>query len=57
MELWLKNSSAVTYADNPSSTVTGKTLEEVKQKLEEDAEMVLKFMASNGLVAHPSKTT
>ena len=29
----------------------------MKFKLEEDANQVLKFMASNGLVANPSKTT
>ena len=57
MEQWLKHSSAFTYADDTSSSVTGKTIEEVKAKLEEDAEQVLKFMASNGLVANPSKTT
>ena len=57
MELWLKHSSAFTYADDTSSSVTGKTLDEVKKKLEEDADQVLKFMASNGLVANPSKTT
>ena len=57
MEQWLNHSSALTYADDTSSTVTGMTMNEVKFKLEEDAEMVLKFMASNGLVANPSKTT
>ena len=30
---------------------------EVRSKLEEDANQVLKFMASNGLVANSSKTT
>ena len=29
----------------------------MREKLEEDAEEILKFMASNGLVANPSKTT
>ena len=29
----------------------------MKTKLEEDAEEILKFMASNGLVANPTKTT
>ena len=57
MELWLKHSSALTYADDTSSRVKGKTIEEVIHKLEEDAENVLKFMASNGLVANLSKTT
>ena len=57
MEVWLKYSSALTYADDTSSSITGKTIEEVKMKLEEDANNVLKFMASNGLVANPNKTT
>ena len=39
-----------------SSSVTGITIEEVLRKLEEDAGLVLKFMASNGLVANPTKT-
>ena len=46
MEQWLKHSSAFTYADDTSSSVTGKTIAEVKRKLEEDAINVLKFMAS-----------
>ena len=36
--------------------MTGKTIEEVISKLEEDTELVLRLMASNGLVANPSKT-
>ena len=57
MELWLKHSNAFTYADDTSSSVTGKSIDEVKRKLEEDADRALKFMASNGLMANPSKTT
>ena len=56
MQLWLKHSSALTYADDTSSSVKDKRIEEVVRKLEEDAINVLKFMASNGLVANPSKT-
>ena len=41
MELWLKHSSALTYANDTSSSLTGKTIEEVQFKLEEDAEQVL----------------
>ena len=37
--------------------MTGDTIEEVIAKLEEDAELVLRFMASNGLVANASKTS
>ena len=40
-----------------SSSVKDKELGMVKKKLEEDAGNVLKFMASNGLMANPSKTT
>ena len=57
MELWLKHSTALTYADDTSSSVRAKLLSEVTQMLEEDAENVLNFMASNGLVANPKKTT
>ena len=57
MELWLKHSSALTYADDTSTGVTGDSIDEVIAKLEEDADLVLKFMASNGLVANPHKTT
>jgi hypothetical protein len=38
-------------------SVTGKTIKEVIMKLEQDANNVLKFMASNGLVANLTKTT
>ena len=47
----------MTYADDTSTSVKGKTIEDVLQKLEEDAGLILKFMASNGLVANPPKTT
>jgi hypothetical protein len=57
MDLWLKHSSAQTYAENTSSSVKDKRIEEVVRKLEEDAINVMKFTASNGLVANPSKTT
>jgi hypothetical protein len=57
IEQWLNHSSAFKYADDTSSTVTGKMLEEIKSKLVEDAKMVLKFMTSNGLVANLLKTT
>ena len=57
MELWLKHSKAFTYADDTSSSVHDSHIDVVKAKLEEDAHNVLKFMASNGLVANPSKTT
>ena len=37
--------------------MSGKLINEIISKLEEDALMVLKFMASNGLVANASKTS
>ena len=56
MELWLKHSNAFTYADDTSSSVTGKSIDEVKRKLEEDADAVLNYMASNGLMAYFSNS-
>ena len=52
-----KHSSALTYADDTRSSVKDKRIEELVWKLEEVAINVLKFMASNGMVANPSKTT
>ena len=40
-----------------SSRVSGKDLDEIMRRMEADAINVLKFMASNGLVANPKKTT
>ena len=54
---WLKHSSGLTYADDTSTSVKCDTIDEVIWKLEEDADLVLRFMALNGLVANPSKTT
>ena len=41
MELWLKYSSGLTYADDTSTTVTGENIEEVIMKLEHDADLIL----------------
>ena len=54
---WLEYSLAFTYADDTSSRVSGKDLDEIMRRMEADAINVLKFMASNGLVANPKKTT
>ena len=43
--------------DDTSTSVKGKSLHENIDKLEKDAANVLRFMASNGLVANPRKTT
>ena len=56
LEDWLEFSKAFTYADDTSSSVSGKDLTEIIRKMEIDAVNVLKFMASNGLVANPKKT-
>ena len=45
-----------TYAYNTCTSVSHKLLSKVKMMLEEDAKNVLRFMASNGLVANASKT-
>ena len=38
-------------------TTFDKILEEVKRKMEEDANNVLSYMASNGLIANPKKNS
>ena len=57
LDAWLKWSSAVTYADDTTTGISEKDLDVLLRKLEEDAENVLNFMASNGLVATPKKTS
>ena len=57
LEDWLEFARSLTYADDTSTGVSAISMEEVIKKLEIDAVNVLKFMASNGLVANASKTT
>ena len=57
LNIWLKWSIIITYADDTSTSVSGKLLKDIIIKLEEDALLVLKFMASNKLVANPTKTS
>ena len=52
-----KPQSICSYADDTNSSFSGKSMEDVKGHLEEDAEEILKFMVSNGPVANPSKAT
>ena len=40
-------------SDYRTAAVFGEDVEEIKTKLEEDGQNVLRFMASNGLVANP----
>ena len=56
MEDWVNHSTIFNYADDTSSSVADKSVEVVLEKLESDAEGMLSFMASNGLVANPNKT-
>ena len=56
MEEWVTHSTIFNYADDTSSSLADKTVETIIEKLERDAEQMLCFMASNGLVANPDKT-
>ena len=56
MELWCKFSKIYVYADDTTSSCKGKDLAEIIQNLKHDADAILKYMASNGLVANASKT-
>ena len=56
LQNWLKYVLVTTNADDTSTSISHLLISEVKRMLEEDALNVLKFMASNGLVANPAKT-
>ena len=56
MEDWTVNAGVFTYADDTSTDSSSKIVKEVLKNLENNAERVLKYMASNGLVANPTKT-
>ena len=56
MEQWLEFSKLSNFADDTTTGAKSKKIMEVKQRLEKDANNVLDFMASNGLVANQSKT-
>ena len=55
LDLWLSYSKISSYADDTKTSVSGRILKAIIRKMESDALMVLKFMASNGLVANPKK--
>ena len=56
MELWLNNSKLFNFADDTTTYTTSKEARQIKDSLEEDANQVLKFMDSNGLIANEAKT-
>ena len=56
LEDWLCHSTALTYADDTTSSVTGKEITTVMSHMEFDADKLLRYMASNGMVANPKKT-
>ena len=56
LEMWCKYSKIYGYADDTTTACQGKNLEEIIKNLKHDAESILKYMASNGLVANASKT-
>ena len=54
---WLEHSTAPTYADDTTTGTSGFSLGQVLKNVEEDANKVLQYMASNGLVANAKKTS
>ena len=57
LEEWLEWSSATTFADDSTTVVADADESKMKEKMEQDTNNVLNFMASNGLVANPTKTS
>ena len=56
MELWLKTSNLFNFADDTTTDNKGVNKLEIGLRLVEDANNVLDFMSSNGLVTNQSKT-
>ena len=54
---WLKHLTAPTYADDTLTRTSTKSVADTVSMMEEDAAQVLKYMASNGLVANAKKTS
>lgn len=56
LEMWLHKCNVVTYADDTTIWSSKRDVMEARRDVEEDSVNFLSFMASNGLVANPSKT-
>ena len=56
LQYWVKKAKIFNYADDTSSSCSDKELAKVLLDLELDARTILHYMASNGLVANPTKT-
>ena len=56
LDQWVKNVNVRGYADDTISSISDTSEEIIIKKLEEDAGLILQFMASNFLSANPQKT-
>ena len=56
LELWVSNLACFNYADDTSTSASNEDVKIVLKTLEGEANNILKFMASNYLVANPNKT-
>ncbi len=56
ISLWTQHSTIYGYADDTTASVTASSMEDLRERLEIDANNILTFMASNGLCANPAKT-
>ena len=54
--MWCKYSKIYNYADDTTSSCSGRNLDEIIKNLKHDADAILRYMASNGLVANAKKT-
>ena len=52
LEKWCKHSKIYGYADDTTSSCKGKSWKDIIKNLEEDANIILSYMASNGLAAN-----
>ena len=55
LQYWVKKAKIFNYADDTTSGCSAKELEQVLRDLQEDADSIISYMASNGLIANHKK--
>ena len=56
LQYWVQKAKIFNYADDTTSGCSAKQLAKVLEDLEADADIIIKYMASNGLMANKKKT-
>ena len=57
LQYWVKKAKIFNYADDTTSVCSAKELEKVLKDLEADADIIISYMESNGLMANHKKNS